>query len=83
MTLKRNESEIGRLLETIDQEYQSAFLGLSGLSSGTSRHDFITARMEGIEVARQGLVDLLGDDTAGRLIVEQLNNSADKHRGEN
>jgi hypothetical protein len=83
MTQERTESEIRRLLDEIDLQYQSAFLGLSGLSSGSSRHDFINHRLEKIEGAREQLVDLLGEDTAGRLIVEQMNKTADRHKGEN
>jgi hypothetical protein len=78
MTQNRNQSEIGRLLDTIEQEYHSAFLGFSGLSLGTSRHDFINHRMENIALAGRQLVGLLGENEAGRLIVEQMNKSADK-----
>jgi hypothetical protein len=78
-TPQRNESDVQRLLRTIDTEYQAASLGLSGLALGTSMHSFITARMENIEHARAQLVELVGDpDEATRLVVEQMNQSADK-----
>ena len=78
-TSERNESDVQRLLRTIDTEYQAAALGLSGLALGTSQHRFITARMENIEHAREQLVELVGNpDEATRLVVEQMNKSADK-----
>jgi hypothetical protein len=77
MALERNESDVQRLLAQIDQEYQSALLGFSGISLGTSRHDFITARMEGIGYCHEQLVELVGDEEeAARLVVEQMNKSA-------
>jgi len=76
---ERNESTIRDLLRTIDTEYQAAQLGLSGLALGTSMHSFISARMERIEGARRELVQLVGDeDAASRLVIEQMNKSADK-----
>ena len=40
------ESEIARLMRRITLEHQAAQYGLTGLAYGTSRHDFIIARME-------------------------------------
>jgi hypothetical protein len=78
-TPQRNESDVQRLLRTIDCEYTSASLALTGLALGTSMHSFITARLENIEHAREQLVQLVGDpDEATRLVVEQMNMSADK-----
>ena len=70
------DDSVKALLAQIDTEYRSAFLGFSGLSLGTSRHDFINHRMERIGVAGRQLVELLGENEAGRLIVEQMNKSA-------
>ena len=71
-----NESDVRRLLQRIDLEYQAAQLGLSGLAQGVSMHTFISKRMEGIEDARQELVGLVGsEDEATRLVVDQLNQS--------
>lgn len=78
-TPQRNESDVQRLLRTIDCEYRAAALGLSGLALGTAQHSFITARMENIEHAREQLVEIVGDpDEATRLVVEQMNQAADK-----
>jgi hypothetical protein len=42
-------------------------------------HSFITARLENIVHAREKLVEIVGDsDEATRLVVEQMNQSADK-----
>ena len=39
------ESEVARLRQQLDLEHEAAQRGLTGLSSGTARHAFITARM--------------------------------------
>ena len=38
-------SEVARLLLRISQEYEAAQRGLTGLAFGTSKHEFITAKM--------------------------------------
>jgi hypothetical protein len=76
---EQNQSEVRRLLETIDREYQAAQFGLSGLAQGTSQHEFINARMEKIEDIREKLVDLVGEEQAGRLVVQQMERSKDAH----
>ena len=78
MARNRNESQIGRLLDTIDAEYQSAQSALTGPPVGTSKHEFITARMENIGAAHKQLVDIVGKDAAGVLLVEQMNRSGGK-----
>jgi hypothetical protein len=77
MTPERNQSDVQRLLAQIDREYQSAWNGLSGLNMGSSRHDFITSKMEQIGNCHEQLINLIGDeDEAARLVVEQMNKSA-------
>ena len=79
----RNESDLRRLLQEIDINYQAAALGLSGIALGTSMHQFITARLERIEGARKELVNLVGDpDEANKLVIERMNKSADQPKGE-
>jgi hypothetical protein len=39
-------SEVARLRAQIEAEYQAAQRGLTGLAAGTTRHAFITAKME-------------------------------------
>lgn len=67
-------SEVARLLEQINAEYEAAERGLTGLASGISQHSFITKRMENISRLHKQLHTLLGDD-AMALITEQLGNS--------
>jgi hypothetical protein len=82
MTGERNQSEIRRLVEEIDLQYQAAQYALSGKAVGIAQHAFITARMENIERAREQLIDLVGnEEEANKLVIERMNKTADK--GEN
>lgn len=63
-----NQSEMRRLLQCIEQEYQAAQAALTGYAV-TARHDFITARLENMGRARDHLQQLVGDD-ATRLMIE-------------
>jgi hypothetical protein len=54
-------SEVAHLLSQISAEYEAAQRGLSGLSYGSSRHEFITARMENIGQLHNQLYSLVGD----------------------
>jgi hypothetical protein len=49
----------------------AAKLGLEGLSYGTSRHSFITARMENMGILHEQLQDLVGDEAIA-LITETI-----------
>jgi hypothetical protein len=53
-----NVSEIARIIAA---EYMSAKTGLGGLAYGTSRHQFITARMENMKRCRERLNALVGE----------------------
>ncbi|HEX3643509.1 MAG TPA: hypothetical protein VHV10_19655 [Ktedonobacteraceae bacterium] len=76
------QSEIARLLRQIDTEYQAAQWGLSGLAQGTAQHEFITAKLERMEDARQELVQLVGDENeVTRLVVDQLAKSKEEGQG--
>jgi hypothetical protein len=73
---RRGQSELGRMLEIIDLEYQGAQRALYGFMQGAAQHEFITARMEGIERMRERVIDLVGDeDEANRMVIEQLEKS--------
>lgn len=63
-----NQSEVRRLLQRIEQEYQAAQAALNGYAV-TARHDFITARLENMGRARDRLQQLVGDK-ATRLMAE-------------
>jgi hypothetical protein len=65
-------SEVGRILAQIQAEYQSGMLGLSGLASGTARHDFITTRMEQMGRLHNELRELVGEESAIAMVVHTL-----------
>ena len=67
-------SEVARLLSQISAEYEAAQRGLTGLSYGTSQHEFITARMESMGQIHSELQSLVGDDAIA-MIADQLNTS--------
>lgn len=71
--MNSNDSDVQRLLRTIDLEYQAAQLGLTGVALGTSLHQFISARMERIGMCRDELAELIGDEEeATKLIIRQM-----------
>ena len=47
--LMMTESEVARLRQRIADEYLAAKYGLTGLASGVSKHEFITARMASMQ----------------------------------
>ncbi len=66
-------SEVARLLSQISAEYEAeaAQRGLTGLAYGTSKHDFITARMENMGQLHSELQSIVGD-AAIALIADAL-----------
>jgi hypothetical protein len=70
-------SEVASIRESIEVSYMAAQWGLTGLASGTSRHRFITARMERMEEGRQELQTLIGDKAAV-MVAEILDNVPEK-----
>lgn len=73
-----NRSEVARLLAQISTEYQAAQNGLSGLSSGGARHDFISARTENIGKCHEELTELVGPDQAISIIANVIWTPADQ-----
>lgn len=71
---QEQRSEVARLLSQISEEYEAAQRGLTGLSYGTSQHDFITARMENMGQLHTQLQSLVGD-VAIAMIADTLNNN--------
>jgi hypothetical protein len=67
-----NRSEISQLLSQIDAEYSSAQEALHGFAAGSSRHAFISARMQHIHLVGQRLIDTLGKDEALPLIIAAM-----------
>lgn len=72
----KQRSEVARILTQISDEYDAAQRGLTGLSYGSSQHEFITARMENMSQLHTQLHDLVGD-VAMAMIAEQLNGCPD------
>ena len=64
-----NKSEVARLLEQIDQEYEAAQRGLEGMAI-TARHDFITVRMERIASHYRSLSQVVDPDEARALLLK-------------
>ncbi len=64
-------SEVARLLMQINDEYEAARRGLSGLSYGNARHEFITARLEHMGQLHNALHELVGDEAIA-MIAEEL-----------
>ena len=77
--LEANEqrSEVARLLAQITAEYEAAQRGLSGLAQ-TSRHAFITARMENMGQIHRQLHGLVGE-SAIAMIADQLSTYQSAH----
>ena len=66
-------SEVAQLRQRIADEYLAAQWGLTGLASGTSKHQFITARMGNIGKAFETLTELVGSpEEVGKIVVETL-----------
>lgn len=68
------KSEIARLLQQIDLEYNAARSALTDPAYGTAQHEFITARMEQLGQCHQALSQCVGTEEAARLLVERLEN---------
>jgi hypothetical protein len=64
-------SEVARLLLRISQEYEAAQRGLTGLAFGTSKHEFITAKMENMGQLHSELQSIVGDEAIA-LIADTL-----------
>ncbi|GER86290.1 hypothetical protein KDW_04520 [Dictyobacter vulcani] len=59
--MQQHSSDVVRLLELIDAEYTAARLGLSGTAAGVSQHQFITSKMERMELLHQELRTHVGE----------------------
>jgi hypothetical protein len=66
-----NQSEVARLLERINAEYEAAQRGLSGFAFGSAKHEFITARMENVGRLHDELHAIVGDESIA-LVAEAL-----------
>lgn len=70
MDMQNNRSEVARLMRCIEQEYEAAQRGLTGLAQGSAQHAFIAARMQAVDGCRQQLAGQVGEPEATRLVCE-------------
>jgi hypothetical protein len=69
--MSENSSEVARLLAQIGREYEAAQRGLTGLATGTARHEFITRKMERMSDLHSSLQALVGE-SATALLAKHL-----------
>lgn len=65
-----SKSEIARILAQIAQEYEAAQNGLNGLAQGTTRHSFITTKMENMGKLQEELEKIVGDEAIGMITMK-------------
>jgi hypothetical protein len=58
--MSENKSEVARVLEQIELEFQAAQRGLYGLAVGTAKHQFITNKMEQMGKLHEKLQTMVG-----------------------
>ncbi|MBV9617171.1 MAG: hypothetical protein JO031_17095 [Ktedonobacteraceae bacterium] len=67
-----SSSEVAQILWQIQQEYQAGQRALTGLASGTARHDFISSRTENIGKCHEQLIKLVGPEQAIAIIANTI-----------
>jgi hypothetical protein len=65
-----NKSEVARLMQQIDTEYNAAVQGLTGFSNGSARHTFINARMENMAMYFEELEKKFGPEAVEKALIE-------------
>lgn len=73
-----NKSEVARLLERIELEYEAAQRALTDYAC-VAPHEFITARMEQMGQCHETLQQLVGEQEAIKLLVQVLKESGCGH----
>jgi hypothetical protein len=68
----QKQSEVLRLKRQIDLEAEASFRGMYGVSSGTSKHAFISARMEHMGILHQRLAHFIGTNDATRYLIQAM-----------
>jgi hypothetical protein len=68
-----NRSEVARLREQVELEYEAMMQGLSGFAEGSAMHDFISARMARVGDFHDELAKEIGEDRATQIICELYN----------
>ncbi|HEU0003482.1 MAG TPA: hypothetical protein VFQ36_21420, partial [Ktedonobacteraceae bacterium] len=65
-------SEVARLMQQSEREYEAAQRGLYGFAAGAAKHQFITARMENIGRCHEQIKELVGEKEAVRALAQAL-----------
>lgn len=68
-------SEVARLRQRIQLEYEAAQRGLYGTAQGIAQHAFITQRLENMAEYHRTLKQLLGEREANKILAEVLEQS--------
>jgi hypothetical protein len=68
--MDKQKSEVAQLLQQISLEYEAATRGSTGLSAGSAKHSFITARLEQIGIYHEHLTGMIGEMQATQLLIE-------------
>ncbi len=77
MEMSESKSEVAQLMRRIALEYEAAERGLTGFAEGSSKHQFITARLENIGACHEQLAQLVGDEQAAQLVCEAMEQRAE------
>jgi len=64
-----NKSEVANLMAQIQAEYEAGQLALRGLAQGTSKHAFITRRMENMATYMDELKAAIGEEAALQAMI--------------
>ena len=67
------QSEIARLCQQLESEYEAMKRGLNDLAQGTAIHSFISARMARVESYHGELVKQVGEYEATQIVCELYN----------
>lgn len=70
-----HSSEIARLREQVELEYEAMMQGLVGFAEGSSIHEFISARMARVGEYYDALEREIGEYEATQIICDLYNNA--------
>jgi hypothetical protein len=72
MDALESKSEVARIMQQIELEYEAAQRGMYGFAAGTAKHEFITARMENMGRCHEKLIALVGEREATKALAQAL-----------
>ncbi|HKV59196.1 MAG TPA: hypothetical protein VJO32_12980 [Ktedonobacteraceae bacterium] len=75
-------SEVARLMQQIEREYEAAQRGLYGFAAGAAKHSFITARMENIGRCHEQMKELVGEKAAVKALAQALEQAGNETTSE-